>query len=154
MKLDRFFASFKITVLLLALLAGQAAWGQNMTTVEITVSFQGMSNGSQYSYVIASGSHTYPSGIQSGEFASFNGTTSYDIGTQYGAYDLPLSMTLNGDISFVSETSSDAIVRNGNFSLTFTSTTKYILRAIVTTGAVADTVAGNRTSSLKRNSGT
>ena len=148
MKLDRFFASFKITVLLLALLAGQAAWGQNMTTVEITVSFQGMSNGSQYSYVIASGSHTYPSGIQSGEFASFNGTTSYDIGTQYGAYDLPLSMTLNGDISFVSETSSDAIVRNGNFSLTFTSTTKYILRAIVTTGAVADTVAGNRTSSL------
>ena len=145
--MDRFFTLPKMTLLLLALLAWTGAWAQNMTTSEITVSFSGMSNGSQYSYAIASGSHTYQSGVQSGACARFT-NASFDIGTQYEAYNLPLSMTLNGNLSFVSATgSSDAVVQNGDFTLSFTSP-KYILRAIVTTGAKADTIAGNRTFSL------
>ena len=132
----------------LLLVGHTGAWAQNMTTVEITVSFQGMSNGNLYSYVIASGSHEYRKNQQSGAYASFSSNTDYDIGTQFGAYELPLNMTLNGNLSFVSESSnSDAVVRNGDFTLSFTSP-KYILRAIVTTGAKADTIAGNKTSSL------
>ena len=133
-------------VTLLTLLAGQGSlWAQNMTTADITVIIRGMSNGSQYTYVIASGSHNYQSGVQSGAYASFSSSTSYDIGTG----NLPLSLTLNGKLNFVSETSSDAVVREGDFTLSFTSP-KYLLSAQVTTGANDEvtSVTGNATSTL------
>lgn len=133
-------------VTLLTLLAGQGSlWAQNMTTADITVIIRGMSNGSQYTYVIASGSHNFQSGVQSGAYASFSSSTSYDIGTG----NLPLSLTLNGKLNFVSETSSDAVVREGDFTLSFTSP-KYLLSAQVTTGANDEvtSVTGNATSTL------
>lgn len=133
-------------VTLLTLLAGQGSlWAQNMTTADITVIIRGMSNGSQYTYVIASGSHNYQSGVQSGAYANFSSSTSYDIGTG----NLPLSLTLNGKLNFVSETSSDAVVREGDFTLSFTSP-KYLLSAQVTTGANDEvtSVTGNATSTL------
>ena len=106
-----------------------------MTTADITVSIWGLSNGSQYSYVIARNSQAiYQPGIQSGTSAEFSSLTLKNIGTNVLGYDLPLSMTLNGKLSFGSTAGSDAVVQDGSFTLTFTSTSKYILSAYVTTG--------------------
>jgi hypothetical protein len=127
-----------------------------MTTADFTVSIWGVRSGDYHSYVITSGSHTYQSGTQSGVYATFSGATSYDIGSNYEAYDLPLSMTLTGTLGFVSA-DDDVIVQDGGLTLTFTSTSKYILGAQVTTGAndevtsVTDNAASTLTVTLPVN---
>ena len=148
---------YLLTTLLAFLAAGQGVMrAQNLTTAEITVSIWGVRSGDYHSYVITSGSHTYQSGTQSGAYATFSGATSYDIGSNYEAYDLPLSMTLTGTLGFVSA-DDDVIVQDGGLTLTFTSTSKYILGAQVTTGAndevtsVTDNAASTLTVTLPVN---
>lgn len=148
---------YLLTTLLAFLAAGQGVMrAQNLTTADFTVSIWGVRSGDYHSYVITSGSHTYQSGTQSGAYATFSGATSYDIGSNYEAYDLPLSMTLTGTLGFVSA-DDDVIVQDGGLTLTFTSTSKYILGAQVTTGAndevtsVTDNAASTLTVTLPVN---
>ena len=140
-----------VLALLILLGTGQGAWAQKLTSPEITVSIWGLSNEGQHSYVIARNSQAiYQSGTLSGTSAEFSSFTLDDIGTKVSGYDLPLSLTLNGKLSFGSSASSDAVVLDGDFTLTFSSTSKYILGAEVTTvaGDEVATVANNTTKTL------
>ena len=121
-----------------AFLAGQSAWAQ--ATQEVGVMFgweQNKENSSYYRYSIhpwnLSGSD-FISEFQTSDYVSFNEV--FDIGD----HNIPLTMNINGNVNFTNA-KNFTVVEGHNLVITFTSTTKYIMGARVTTNSEA-TVSG------------
>ena len=135
MKHEKFFASFKITVLLLALLlAGPGAWAQsNVGTFPVEITFQGMIYDGKYQYAIICSNlgKTYDSGVKNlsngWDYVRFDEQI-FDIGNN----DVPLTMTVRGNFTFPT-TNGDATVNGMNAKLVFNSGSKYILGVEVST---------------------
>ena len=122
-----------LVTLLTLLAAGQGAWAQAMQEVGVAFSFS--QNQTWYRYSIT------PSNLASQQFIIENQSNSYvefnsaKDNDQYaiGDSNIPLTMNLNGKVSF--NNAGNFTVDNGGslFRITFTSTTKYIMGARVTT---------------------
>ena len=122
-----------LVTLLTLLAAGQGAWAQAMQEVGVAFSFS--QNQTWYRYSITPSnlaSQQYIIENQSNSYVEFNSAKDND---QYaiGDSNIPLTMNLNGKVSF--NNAGNFTVDNGGslFRITFTSTTKYIMGARVTT---------------------
>ena len=134
-RLDKRFNRVLVLVLTIAALAvGQSVWAQ--ATQEVGVMFGWEQKSSYYRYSIhpwnLSGSD-FISDFQASDHVSFNKV--FDIGD----HNIPLTMNIKGDVNFTN--ANNFTVDYYNFEITFTSTTKYIMGARVTTTSQA-TVSG------------
>lgn len=123
------FKLFAAAVLTMAALAiGQTAWADS--TFQVGTFIFGKTDGSQSAYIIGSNYMQGPQyGPISGTEKSFN-NEDFSIGSS----DVPLSVIISGHAQFANSSSmSDVTVVHGSMTLTFTSTTKYIIDAAVTT---------------------
>lgn len=122
------FKLFAAAVLTMAALAiGQTAWADS--TFQVGVGIRGFTNGSKSAYVIGSNYTQSQQYAIDGTEKSFN-NEDFSIGSS----DVPLTVRIYGTAQFANSSSMcDVTVAHGSMTLTFTSTTKYIIDAAVTT---------------------
>lgn len=126
----RWFKRFAATaVAIAAMMSGQTAWAD--PTFQVGVGILGKTDGQHSYYVIAS---NY---ISQGEIGPITGVYGVFKNTAFtiGNNDVPVTMTLNGDVLFAESSSyTDVTVLNTHgFEIAFTSTTRYFTGASVAT---------------------
>lgn len=133
MKLDRFFASFKITVLLLALLAaGQSAWGTVQQTMTFSGRRVGSGNQSMYTWSINGFLGQFSQPVSNGESQTFNGAT---INLEAGN-----KVTLTGTLLFAEADANTDVTTGSEVTLVFSGSSYGFYDATVKTlsGAVVN----------------
>ena len=139
---------------IVALLVGQSAWAQ--ATQEVGVMFgweQNKEDSNYYRYIITPfkiGGKLIESNFQRRDYVLFD-NTEYDIGDK----NIPLKMKLDGRVNFTNAKNFTVDYDDSPFNITFTSTTKYIMGARVTTDSGASvsgcTISGTGTKQVTVN---
>ena len=138
MKKNDFFLALVLTIA--ALMVGQSVWAQATQEVGVLFGWEpNKENSNYYRYSITPskiGGKPFESNFQLRDYVQFD-NTEFDIGDN----NIPLTMKLKGNVNFTNAGNFTVDNDGSLFYITFTSTTKYIMGASVTTNSGA-TVSG------------